>query len=288
MIRIATRSSAQARTQAEAVGNALRTATGREFELVFVETLGDKRRDVPLHEIGGQGVFVKEVQHVVREGLADIAIHSAKDLPSGDTPGLLVGAWCERRDPRDVLVGSTIADLALGATVATGSVRRQSQLGAVRPDLVFTDLRGNITTRLEKVPDNGAIVMAAAALEILGLTARIAEYLDLDRFIPMVGQGCVAVECRDDDEPTRQLLTTVDHEATRRAVEVERTFLTEVGAGCSAPLGAHVAGGTLSVFMASGPEPSARRYSTSVAIPAGSGAHDVARQLARTALDAVA
>jgi len=288
MIRIATRSSAQARTQAEAVGNALRTATGREFELVFVETLGDKRRDVPLHEIGGQGVFVKEVQHVVREGLADIAIHSAKDLPSGDTPGLLVGAWCERRDPRDVLVGSTIADLALGATVATGSVRRQSQLGAVRPDLVFTDLRGNITTRLEKVPDNGAIVMAAAALEILGLTARIAEYLDLDRFIPMVGQGCVAVENRDDDEPTRQLLTTVDHEATRRAVEVERTFLTEVGAGCSAPLGAHVAGGTLSVFMASGPEPSARRYSTSVAIPAGSGAHDVARQLARTALDAVA
>lgn len=288
MIRIATRSSAQARTQAEAVGNALRTATGHEFELVFVETLGDKRHDVPLHEIGGQGVFVKEVQHAVREGHADIAIHSAKDLPSGDTPGLLVGAWCERRDSRDVLVGSTIADLALGATVATGSVRRQSQLGAVRPDLVFTDLRGNITTRLEKVPDNGAIVMAAAALEILGLTARIAEYLDLDRFIPMVGQGCVAVECRDDDEPTRQLLTTVDHEATRRAVEVERTFLAEVGAGCSAPLGAHVAGGTLSVFMASGPEPSARRYSTSVAIPAGSGAHDVARQLARTALDAVA
>ena len=287
MIRIATRSSAQARTQATVVGDALRSATGREYELVFVETLGDKRRDVPLHTIGGQGVFVKEVQHAVREGLADIAIHSAKDLPSAETPGLVVGAWCERRDARDVLVGASLEGLARGATVATGSVRRQAQLSAVRPDLDFSDLRGNITTRLEKIPAGGAIVMAAAALEVLGLTDRIAQYLDLESFVPMVGQGCVAVECRADDDATRTLLGHVDHGATRRAVEIERTFLAEVGAGCTAPLGAHVAGDTLSVFMASGPQPSAKRFTERRVLTEGASAHDVARDLARQAVRAV-
>ena len=287
MIRIATRSSAQARTQATVVGDALRATTGRDYELVFVETLGDKRRDVPLHTIGGQGVFVKDVQHAVKEGLADIAIHSAKDLPSAETPGLVVGAWCERRDARDVLVGATLDQLARGATVATGSVRRQAQLSAVRPDLDFTDLRGNITTRLEKVPAGGAIVMAAAALEVLGLTDRIAQYLDLGTFVPMVGQGCVAVECRTDDDASRQLLGHVDHAPTRRAVEIERAFLAEVGAGCTAPLGAHVVGDTLSVFMASGPESTAKRFTDRCVLPGGESALDVARDLARRAVRAV-
>lgn len=286
MIRIATRSSAQARTQAEVVGNAVKTATGEDFELVFVDTLGDKRQDVPLHTIGGQGVFVKEVQHAVLDGLADVAIHSAKDLPSLQAQGLVVAAWCERRDPRDVLVGSTLSDLRTGATVATGSVRRRAQLSAVRPDLNFVDLRGNITTRLTKIPTDGAIVMAAAALEILGLTDRIAERLEIDRFIPMVGQGCVAVECRTDDDRVRQVIAHADHAATRFAVETERTFLAEVGAGCTAPLGAHVVGGTMSVFMASGPEADARRFVSSRSITT-SNAHDVARELAREALRAV-
>ena len=283
MIRIATRSSAQARTQAEVVGSSIRTATGEDFELVFVDTLGDKRQDVPLHSIGGQGVFVKEVQHAVLNGSADVAIHSAKDLPSLQAEGLVVAAWCERRDPRDVLVGSTLSGLRNGATVATGSVRRRAQLSAVRPDLEFVDLRGNITTRLTKVPNDGAIVMAAAALEILGLTDRIAEYLDVDRFIPMVGQGCVAVECRADDERVRSLVAHADHAPTRFAVETERTFLAEVGAGCTAPLGAHVSGGTLSVFMASGPEANARRFTSTKSITTST-AHDVARDLAREAL----
>ena len=286
MIRIATRSSAQARTQAEVVGNAVKTATGEDFELVFVDTLGDKRQDVPLHTIGGQGVFVKEVQHAVLDGLADVAIHSAKDLPSLQAQGLVVAAWCERRDPRDVLVGSTLSDLRTGATVATGSVRRRAQLSAVRPDLNFVDLRGNITTRLTKIPTDGAIVMAAAALEILGLTDRIAERLEIDRFIPMVGQGCVAVECRTDDDRVRQLVAHADHAATRFAVETERTFLAEVGAGCTAPLGAHVVGGTMSVFMASGPEADARRFVSSRSITSSS-AQDVARELAREAFRAV-
>lgn len=283
MIRIATRSSAQARTQAEVVGSAIRTATGEDFELVFVDTLGDKRQDVPLHSIGGQGVFVKEVQHAVLNGSADVAIHSAKDLPSLQAEGLVVAAWCERRDPRDVLVGSTLSGLRNGATVATGSVRRRAQLSVVRPDLTFVDLRGNITTRLTKVPNDGAIVMAAAALEILGLTDRIAEYLNVDHFTPMVGQGCVAVECRADDERVRSLVAHADHAPTRFAVETERTFLAEVGAGCTAPLGAHVSGGTLSVFMASGPEANARRFTSTKSITAST-AHDVARDLAREAL----
>jgi hydroxymethylbilane synthase len=170
MIRIATRSSAQARTQAEVVANAITAASGEATELVFVETLGDIKRDVPLHQLGGQGIFVKEVQQAVLQGLADVAIHSAKDLPSMATDGLTVAAWCERRDARDALVGNTLEGLAHGATVATGSVRRRAQLLTVRPDLQFVDLRGNINTRLEKIPAGGAIVMAIAALEVLGLT----------------------------------------------------------------------------------------------------------------------
>lgn len=260
MIRLATRSSAQARTQAEVVAHALTASSvGQQVELVFVETLGDQRTDVPLHTIGGQGVFVKEVQHAVLNGSADIAVHSAKDLPSMSTPGLVVGAWCERRDARDALVGSRLADLAHGATVATGSVRRRKQLSSLRPDLRFIDLRGNIHTRLEKIPAGGAIVMAVAALQVLGLTEQIAEILDPNVVVPMIGQGCVAVECRADDHSTHALLKHIDHAQTRRAVEIERTFLAELGAGCNMPVGAYVdETDVLTTFLASGDEVEAR------------------------------
>ncbi|MFY9481276.1 MAG: hydroxymethylbilane synthase, partial [Ilumatobacteraceae bacterium] len=158
MIRLATRSSAQARTQAEVVAQAVTTATGKEVELVFVETLGDLNKDQPLHQIGGQGVFVKEVQQAVLRGDADIAVHSAKDLPSQATDGLVVAAWCARRDAGDALIGKSLDDLEHNATVATGSVRRRAQLVAVRPDLNFVELRGNIPTRLDKIPASGSIV----------------------------------------------------------------------------------------------------------------------------------
>ena len=241
MIRLATRSSAQARTQAQVVADALTASLiGEQVELVFVETLGDQRSDVPLHLIGGQGVFVKEVQSAVLNGVADIAVHSAKDLPSASTPGLVVGAWCERRDARDALIGSRLHDLGQGATVATGSVRRRKQLNSLRPDLRFIDLRGNIHTRLEKIPSGGAIVMAVAALQVLGLTERIAEILDPKVVVPMIGQGCVAVECRADDQSTQSLLRHIDHPKTRWAVEIERAFLAELGAGCNMPVGAYV------------------------------------------------
>ncbi|MET0663010.1 MAG: hydroxymethylbilane synthase [Ilumatobacteraceae bacterium] len=249
-LRLATRGSRQALGQARAVAAAIEAATGTGVEFVLIETTGDRRLDVPLHSIGGQGVFVKEVQRAVLDGRADLAVHSAKDLPSTTADGLSIVAFTERRDPRDVLVGSTLAELPDGATVASGSVRRRAQLARVRPDLNFVELRGNIDTRLTKIPVGGAIVMAAAALQILELTDRIADHLPIDEFVPAVGQGCVAVETRAGDERTAELVTAVDHADTRRAVEVERAFLAELGSGCSLPVAAHAADGVLRTFLA--------------------------------------
>lgn len=250
-IRIATRSSAQARAQSEHVGALITAATGVPVEYVAVDTSGDLNATTPLHQMGGTGIFVKEVQNAVLDGRADIAVHSAKDLPSHPHPGLVIGAVGERRTPNDALVGCTLADLAPGATVASGSVRRRAQLRCVRPDLVFAELRGNIQTRLERVPEGGAIVMAVAALEILGLTDRIAEVLDLDIAVPMVGQGSVAVEARRDDNSILAVLAAIDHRDSRRAVTAERAFLAELGAGCSVPVAAHLSpDGTFRAFMA--------------------------------------
>lgn len=252
VLRVATRSSLQARTQSELVAaDIVRARPDVAVEWVFVDTQGDLNATTPLHQMGGQGVFVKEVQRAVLEGRADIAVHSAKDLPSVGAEGLTIGAFGRRRSPNDALVGATLNGLAPGATVATGSVRRRAQLTQVRPDLHFVDLRGNIPTRLERVPAGGAIVMAVAALEILGLTDRIAEQLDLDLAVPMVGQGSVAVEARTDDADTLALLSSIDHAPSRRAIEAERAFLAELGAGCSLPVGAHVSSdGVMRAFMA--------------------------------------
>ena len=272
VIRIATRASAQARTQAEIVARAIERAhPGIVVELVMVETMGDRRLDVPLHTIGGQGVFVKEVQWAVLEGRAHIAAHSAKDLPSSPpddaSEALTIGAFCARRSPADALIGGRLAHLAPGATVATGSVRRRAQLAAVRPDLAFVELRGNIETRLSKVPDGGAIVMAVAALEILGLTDRIDDVLPVEHFVPAVGQGCVAVECLASDTATLQMLAAVDHAGTRADVEVERAFLATLGSGCSLPVGAYAEADVLRAFLA---DPDAGTHvGRSIVLPAG-------------------
>ncbi len=265
---LATRSSAQARTQAQAVAEALMTAhPGRTVELVFVETLGDRTQptEVPLHAIGGQGAFVKEIQLAVLRGDVDMAAHSAKDLPSTVADGLRLAAFCERRDARDALIGATLDGLPSGATVATGSVRRQAQLAIARADLNFIGLRGNIHTRLGRVPPGGAIVMAAAALDILGLLDEIAEYLPPATFVPSPGQGCVAVECRDDDEAMIDLLGAIDHRPSRRAVEAERAFLAELGSGCSLPVGAHAADRRLTAFLAD--ESHARHLVETIELP---------------------
>lgn len=250
-VRIATRGSAQARAQSEQVGTALAAASpGLAVEYVVVETAGDRRADEPLHAMGGQGVFVRDVQRAVLEGRADLAVHSAKDLPSAETPGLLLGAFCRRRDPADALVGLPLDRLAEGATVASGSVRRRALLLAMRPDLDLVELRGNIHTRLSKVPADGAIVMAVAALEILELTARVSQRLDVETFVPAPGQGCVAVECRAGEPWWAELVATVDHPPSRAAVEAERAFLAELGTGCSLPVGAHADGRQLVGFLA--------------------------------------
>ncbi len=252
-LRLATRSSAQARTQAQAVADALMMADPDcPVELVFIETLGDSSQQagVPLHTIGGLGVFVKEVQTAVLRGDADMAAHSAKDLPSTVADGLHIAAFCERRDARDALIGAALSELPPGGQVATGSVRRRAQLAAARPDLDFLELRGNIHTRLGKVPPGGAIVMAVAALDILGLMSEIADYLPLDSFVPSPGQGCVAVECRADDHDTIERLSAIDHRPSREAVETERAFLAELGSGCSLPVGAYATDATLTAFLA--------------------------------------
>lgn len=236
-LRLATRGSPLARWQADWVASALHPSV--DVELVIVDTVGDRRQDVPLSAIGGQGVFVKEVQAAVLDGRADAAVHSAKDLPSGAVTGLDIGAFGVRGDPRDALVGSTLNGLPQGGRVATGSIRRRAQLAHLRPDLVFEDLRGNIGTRLAKADGYDAILMAVAALDRLGLEERITEALDPEVMVPQVGQGAIAVECRSDDERAREQLARVDHVATRRAVEAERAFLAVLGGGCNLPVGAY-------------------------------------------------
>jgi hydroxymethylbilane synthase len=250
-LRLATRGSAQAVTQAEHVVAQL-ADRGVEASLVIIDTHGDRTQatNVPLHSIGGQGVFVKEVQAAVLDGRADVAVHSAKDLPTETDPRLVIGAFTARRDAADALIGRRLSSLPAGATIATGSVRRRAQIGRARPDVEFVELRGNIHTRLERIPDQGSIVMAVAALQVLDLTDQIAERLDPAEFVPAVGQGCVALECHADAGDVREALWEVDDEPTRFAVEVERAFLGRLGSGCSLPVGAYAHGGQLSTFLA--------------------------------------
>ncbi len=218
-----------------------------DVTLVIVETAGDRNTDVPLHALGGQGVFVKEVQAAVLRGEADAAVHSAKDLPAApelSPPGLMLAAFPERADPRDLLVGARLDDLSPGATVATGSVRRRTQLANLLPDLTYTDLRGNLGTRLAAVGrrDVSAVVVAKAAADRLGWEPPdgvATEVLDQLVMVPQVGQGALAVECRTDDAATRALLAAIDDAEVRRAVSAERAYLAELGGSCTLPVGAH-------------------------------------------------
>jgi hydroxymethylbilane synthase len=232
-LRAATRGSALALWQTDHV-SALLAAVGRArgidvtVERVIVETVADARLDIPIWEMGGKGVFVKEVQAAVLDGRADLAVHSGKDLPALTPDELVVAAVPERADPRDVLV-------------ATGSVRRRAQLAWLRPDLTFAGLRGNIATRLAKADGFDAIVMAAAAVERLGLDLgdRVVEVLEPAVMLPQVAQGALAVECRTDDPTARDLLGAIEHGPSRIAVDAERAFLAELGGDCDLPAGAH-------------------------------------------------
>jgi hydroxymethylbilane synthase len=238
-IRLATRGSPLARLQAERVGTLLtKLAPGTRFELVIVRTRGDIDSAAPLSSIGGQGVFVKEVQQAVLDQAADLAVHSAKDLPSEPVDGLVLGCVPERADPRDAIVGSRLEALAPGSTVATGSPRRRAQIAWLRPDLSFCELRGNIETRIERAVAAGAGILAMAALERLGLADRVAEVLDPGLMLPQVAQGALAVECRSGDDRMLDLLGEADDWMAHRAVDAERAWLAAIGGGCSLPVGA--------------------------------------------------
>ncbi len=238
MIRAATRGSALARWQTDHVALLVSNSISADVEPVVVSTAGDRDKTTPLHEIGGKGVFVKEVQAAVLDGRADIAVHSAKDLPALTPEGLFICAVPKRADPRDALVGQTFASLDVGARVGTGSIRRQVQLHAIRPDLELVEIRGNINTRLSLLGDLDAIVMAAAALDRLGLEPGVVDRLAVDTMLPQVGQGTLAIECRADDTETISALASIDSPDSRRVLEAERAFLVELGGDCDLPAGA--------------------------------------------------
>jgi hydroxymethylbilane synthase len=243
-LRLATRGSPLALHQTELVSDLLRAAhPGLDVEAIVVRTRGDRDATSPLDQIGGQGVFVTEVEAAVGDGRADAAVHSAKDMPSVMPTRFVLGAVPRRGDPRDGLVGATLTGLPAGGLVATGSARRRAQLAALRPDLVFTDLRGNMARRVAMAEEGtvSAVVVAVAAMERLGWVDKVSAVLDPLDLLPQAGQGAIAVQCRADDAPTRELLGAIDHEPSHRALRAERAVLATLGGNCTLPVGAFAA-----------------------------------------------
>lgn len=253
-VRLGTRSSALARWQADWVAGRLRQL-GAEVILVPIVTTGDRRTEGPLGVIGGSGLFTKELQKALVDERIDLAVHSLKDLPTDEVPGLVLAAVPERGPVGDVLVsrhGGSWRDLPAGAVVGTGSLRRSSQLLGVRHDLLIRDVRGNVETRLRKLDagEYDALVLAEAGLERLGLSGRVTERLPTDVMLPAPGQGALGLEIRGDDGPTRSAVERLDHAPTHASVLAERSLLAALQGGCLAPLGAlgHVEGSSLHLF----------------------------------------
>jgi hydroxymethylbilane synthase len=248
VLRLGTRGSALARRQTQRVIDAVQRAhPDIQCEAIVLTTGGDRDKQTPLAIIGGQGIFVKELQRAILDGELDCAVHSAKDLTSTSPDGLTLAALLDRADPRDALLSrhpGGLAGLPAGARVGTSSQRRKAQLMLARPDLEPVELRGNIDTRIAKaldMPDSGydAAILAAAGVERMGWGARISAYLDVDTFTPAPGQGALAVECRADDRATRELLASIADPIVTAEVEAERAFLRAVGGGCRSPIAAH-------------------------------------------------
>jgi hydroxymethylbilane synthase len=241
-IRLATRASPLALWQAAFVARALRAAwPGLRTVLVPVVAGGDADLVTPLYRLGSVGIFCREVHAAVLAGQADAGVHSCKDLPTMPPAGILLAALLRRHDPRDALVGApSLADLPTGAVVGTSSLRRQHQLAALRPDLRFVPIRGNVQTRLGKVGgDVAATLLAQAGLHRLGLGLRGAPLDPVQVLIPAPAQGALAVDCRVDDRRTRRWLEPLHHRATATAVGIERAVLAGLSGGCSLPLGAY-------------------------------------------------
>ena len=246
LVRIGSRGSRLALTQAEQAAAALRRP-GIEIAFVPITTAGDRDRTRPFGQIGERGVFVKEIEEALLAGRIDVAVHSAKDMTSTDAEGLSVGAYLERDDPRDALVGA--ASIEPGMRIGTASARRRAQLLAHEPTLSIEPLRGNVDTRLRKRRERGldAIVLAACGLDRLGLGAEIGARLDPELMLPEAAQGALALQVRTGEE---ELVALADHAPTRERVEPERTCVATIGAGCLAPVAAHHDGAVLHALIA--------------------------------------
>jgi hydroxymethylbilane synthase len=276
-LRIGTRGSALALWQARHVAELLRPLAGaRGVELVEVQTTGDKDRSRPLSQLGGIGLFTKEVQQAVLDGRADVAVHSLKDLPTIPVAGLTLGAVPARGPVGDVFVSrryGSLEALPAGAVVGTGSLRRRAQLLHRRPDLRTAELRGNVETRLRKLDAEGldAIILAQAGLERLGLGGHVREVLDRGWMLPAVGQGALGLECRAEDGEVLELLGGLNDGPTRQAVLAERALLAGLGGGCLVPIGAHaeVSAGRLTLRAAVLSPDGVRRVGGEIAGEAG-------------------
>jgi hydroxymethylbilane synthase len=246
VVRIGSRGSRLALTQAELAASVLRAA-GHQIAFVPITTAGDRDRKSPFGQIGDRGVFVKEIEEALLAGRIDVAVHSAKDMTSTDTAGLAVGAYLERDDPRDALVGADAIEP--GMRIGTASVRRRAQLLALEPSLSIEPLRGNVDTRLRKASERGldALVLAACGLDRLGLADRIGLRLPVETMLPEAAQGALALQVRAGEE---ELVGAGDSRETRRRVEAERAVVARIGAGCLAPVAAHHDGETLTALVA--------------------------------------
>jgi hydroxymethylbilane synthase len=248
LIRLGSRGSRLALTQAEKAADALRAAGADvDVAIVPITTAGDRDRSKPFGEIGARGVFVKEIEEALLAGRIDVAVHSAKDMTSTDAEGLAVGAYLQRDDPRDALCGAD--GLSPGMRVGTASVRRRAQLLAIEPEISVEPLRGNIDTRLRKMRERGldAVVLAAAGLDRLGLADVVGRRFEPEELLPEAGQGAIALQVRAGEE---SLAAALDDAETRRRVEAERACVFRIGGGCLAPVAAHHDGESLTALVA--------------------------------------
>ena len=244
---LGTRASALARAQTERIVELLGAAWPHiACDVKPILTQGDRTQasGEPLPEIGGKGLFTLELERALRDGEIDLAVHSLKDLPSEESPGVVIGAVCLREDVRDCLVardGLTLGELPGGAVVGTSSLRREAQLRVLRPDVEVRSIRGNVDTRVGKVRDGeyDAAVLAAAGIKRLGLEEAVTEWIEPETMLPAPGQGALGIQCRADDDRIRALLAAIDDPGSRATTAGERAFLRALGGGCAAPVGAH-------------------------------------------------
>jgi hydroxymethylbilane synthase len=275
VLRIGSRGSPLALAQANEVKNRLVAAAGLDaarIEITPIRTTGDAIQDRPLAEAGGKGLFTKEIEQALIAGAIDMAVHSAKDMPTVLPAGLVLAGFLPREDARDAFISrkaESLRALPAGASVGTASVRRQAMVKRLRPDLKVVTLRGNVETRLRKL-DGGAAdatLLAVAGLKRLGLLSAATAILEIDEFLPAVGQGAIAIETRADDAATRALVATIDDHDTETALIAERAFLAVLDGSCGTPIGGHarVSGGTL-------------RFRGMIVKPDGSAAFEVVRE----------